>query len=130
MSRNSRFRFDLTPIETVVVAVAIALTIATAISLRGRLAGQEQVDEMKQSINALATQQESYLYDHSIYAGTHDQLVGLVANPNVTVTVMEATLTGWSAIASHRSSIVRCSLFVGNAAPLAGATTEGIVACV
>ena len=122
-------RFDLTPIETVVVAVAIALILATAISFRGMLAGQELVDEMKQSINALATQQESYLYDHSIYAGTHEQLVGLVANPNVTVTVMEATITGWSAIASHRLSIVRCSLFVGNAAPLAGATVEGIVAC-
>ncbi len=129
MSRNRRFRFDLTPIEAVVVAVAIALIIATAISLRGMLAGQDQIDEMKQSITALATQQESYLYDHSIYAGARDQLVGLVANPKVTVTVMEATVTGWSAIASHRSSIVRCSLFVGNAAPLAGATVEGIVAC-
>lgn len=129
MSRNRRFRFDLTPIETVVVAAAVALSLATAISLRGMLAGRDQVDEMKQSFNALATQQESYLYDHAIYAGAHDQLVGLVANPNVTVTVMEATTTGWSAMASHRLSPVRCSLFVGNAAPLAGATVEGIVAC-
>ncbi len=128
MSVRSRL-LDFTPLETAVIVVVVALLFAVSIPLRGILRNRRYADELSVYLTALATQQESYLYDHAAYAGMHGQLVALVANPNLTVTVQEATSTGWSAIAAHRSGPVQCSLFVGNAAPVGAATDEGDVEC-
>ena len=128
MSVRSRL-LDLTPLETAVIVVVVALFFAVAIPLRGILRNRRYVDELSFYLTALATQQESYLYDHAVYAGMQGQLVALVANPNVTVTVQEATSMGWSATAAHRSAPVQCSIFVGNAAPVGRATGEGDVEC-
>ena len=128
MSVKSRL-LDLIPLETVVLVVGVALLFAVSMPLRSILRNRRYADELSVYLTAVATQQESYLYDHAAYAGTHGQLVALIANPNLTVTVQEATSTGWSAIAAHRSAPVQCSLFVGNAAPVGAAADEGDIEC-
>ena len=128
MSVRSRL-IDLTPLETAVIVVVIALLFAVSIPLRGVLRNGRYADELSSYLTALATQQESYLYDHAVYAGMEGHLVALVANPNLTATVQEATSTGWSAIVAHGSAPLQCSIFVGNAAPVGRATGEGDIEC-
>ncbi len=128
MSVRSRL-LDLTPLETAVIIVVVALLVAVSIPFRDIIRNGRYADELSSYLRALATQQESYLYDHAVYAGMEGHLVALVENPNLTATVQEATTTGWSAIAAHESAPVRCSIFVGNAAPVGRATGEGDVEC-
>ena len=128
MSVRSRL-LDLPALETTVIVVVVALLIAVSIPFRGILRNRRYADELALHLTALATQQESYLYDHAVYAGNQRQLVVFVANSNLSVTVKEATSTGWSAVAAHGSAPVRCSIFVGNAAPVGGATHEGDIEC-
>jgi prepilin-type N-terminal cleavage/methylation domain-containing protein len=47
----------------------------------------------------------------------------------VTVTVMEATEHGWSAIAVHMDLPISCAVFFGNAAALPPATESGAITC-
>ena len=125
MSIASRFTF----LEKVVLAGVVGLGIGAAIPLGGVLRSRKYIDQMKVQLLAVATQQESYLYDHAVYAGAEDRLVAHTPVASITIVIREATTTGWSATASHQQSGVQCSLFAGNAAPVGGATREGIVAC-
>jgi hypothetical protein len=54
---------------------------------------------------------------------------GFRTTDGVTITVVEATATGWSVSAEHPSVVEECGLFIGNAAPVGPAVSEGEVAC-
>ncbi len=116
-------------LEKVVLAGVVALGIGAAIPFGGVLRDRKYINQMKVELRAVATQQESYLYDHAVYAGVEELLFTDTLVANITIVIREATTTGWSATASHQQSGVQCSLFAGNAAPVGGATEEGIVAC-
>jgi hypothetical protein len=47
----------------------------------------------------------------------------------VRMVVHEATLTGWSATASHPETPARCFLFLRSAAPVGTATRAGEIDC-
>ena len=57
-------------------------------------------------------------------------LLKTIPSPGVSLTLVEATATGWSATAVHPAAVpVTCAVYYGGAAAVAPATSEGVVAC-
>ncbi len=86
---------------------------------------------MKQDLRTFAMHQESNYYDRASYTDDVAALEagGLNTSPEITISVNEATILGWSATAEHANSLVECFLFVGDASPVGAATIEGNLAC-
>ena len=89
------------------------------------------VSAMKDELRRFASAQASFFYDHAYYTADLDSLQrkGFLAAPGIAITVNEATVSGWSAGASHQQTAVQCYLFSGNAAPLGSATARGTIEC-
>ncbi len=85
---------------------------------------------MKSDLRNLATQQE--IYHNSNYAfSTSAATIGFVNSEGVTVTINEASGTGWSATAAHLGYPgAVCELFQGDATPTGPATIEGSMECI
>ena len=86
---------------------------------------------MKRDLRTFAMHQESHYYDRASYTDDVAALRtgGYEPSPDVSISVNEATVLGWSATASHATSTVECYLFVGDASPLGAATIEGSLEC-
>jgi len=77
----------------------------------------------------VATLQENYFYNNERYASDVVAL-SFVSTNGVTITIAEADGRGWSGTSTHPASFpLTCAVFVGQAAPLGGATEEGLVHC-
>ena len=122
--RNSGF----TLIELLIVVVIIGILAAIAIPKFANTKGKAYAAAMRSDLRNLAVAQESYLYDYATYAGSLSAM-NVVPSNGVTITIGVATAQGWNAQAEHyMASPIRCYIFVGNA-PLAPATTDGVVVC-
>lgn len=90
-----------------------------------------QTELLRDALRRLVVAQESYYYDHRVYAADVDALTGrgYRPGPEVRVVVHEATRAGWSATAAHRSAPVECALFVRDAAPVGSAAAAGAIVC-
>ena len=86
---------------------------------------------MATDLRNFAMHEESYFYDRATYSGDVATIEtwGFQESPDVTITINEATLLGWSATATHNLHLVECYIFVGAAAPVGSATVEGSVSC-
>lgn len=126
LNRNGFTVIELLMVFTVIgVLTSIMLPQAQGFRYRAMEAS------MKSDLRTLAMHEESHYYDWSTYT---DDLVALAAagfnpSPDVTVTVNEATSLGWSATIQHARLLVECYMFVGNAAPVGSAVTEGSLSC-
>src|SRR5687768_11704936 len=117
-----------TLIELLIVVVIIGILAAIAIPKFANTKGKAYASAMRSDLRNLAVAQESYLYDHSVYASS---LAAMNVRPSngVTITIGVATGQGWNAQAEHfMASPIRCYIFVGNAV-LPPATTDGAVVC-
>lgn len=127
MRVHSRKGFTL--IELLIVVVIIGILATVAIPKFRNTTGKAFTSSIKSDLRNLATAQESYFYDHAVYATTLGQLAYSLSN-NVTMSIVEATPGGWSATATHPQAYpITCSLFVGNAAALPPAVDEGVINC-
>jgi prepilin-type N-terminal cleavage/methylation domain-containing protein len=122
-----------TLIELLIVVVIIGILAAIAIPKFANTKEKSFVATMKSDLRNLAVAQEAYLYETGMYTGN---LVALRVIPSrgVTITVNEATAAGWSATLTHAHleatpPAMRCYMFVGGAAPIGPALTEGILVC-
>ena len=126
MSRRNGF----TLVELLVVVVVIGILAAIAIPKFAATKGKANFAGMRSDLHNLTTAQESFFYDHSGYTTRLDSLK-YSTSPGDSVTVMEATSTGWSATATNPDSYPHfCALFMGSAAAVSPATTQGVVACI
>jgi type IV pilus assembly protein PilA len=126
MNQNRR---GFTLIELLIVVVVIGLLTAMALPKFAATKGKAEYAAMRSDLRNLVTAQESYFYDKSLYSITLDSLK-MATSPGVTVTVVEATPSGWSATSTHPLAYPHfCSIYMGGAAPVAPATTVGVVAC-
>ena len=126
MSENRR---GFTLIELLIVVVIIGLLAAIAIPKFASTKGKAYYASMRSDLHNLTTAEESFFYDHNVYTAALDSLT-FATSSGVTVTVMEATVSGWSATSTHQLAYPHiCALFMGSAAPLAPAVTVGVVAC-
>jgi prepilin-type N-terminal cleavage/methylation domain-containing protein len=124
-------RRGMTVVELLLVFTIIGLLAAIAMPRFQYAKDRAFVATMKQDLRTFAMHQESHYYDRATYTDDVNDLRagGFDLSREVTISVNEATLLGWSATAEHAQSLVRCYVFVGGAAPLGVATVEGTMEC-
>lgn len=86
---------------------------------------------MQSDLRNLAAFEESFFTDSGGYSGEVDevQLLGFQQSNRVTITIVEASASGWSATATHSATETECALYVGSATPVGAATEQGAIAC-
>lgn len=118
-----------TLIELMVAVVIIGLLSAIALPRATRLRDRAYIATLQSDLRNLAAQEESFYYDNAVYTPDPSLLPVFQSSPMVSISVSEATSSGWAATADHALSGVQCAVYVGNAAPVGAATLEGQIAC-
>ena len=124
-------RRGFTLIELRIVVVIIGILAAIAIPKFSATKGKAYISTMKSDLKNLASAQESYYYDFSVYYNGAVPNAALAFSPstNVSVTMISGDVAGWSATSNYAGIANTCAIFVGSAAPVAPATLEGSPAC-
>ncbi len=128
-STKTRNTAGFTLIELMIVVLVIGILAAIAIPKFQTSKGKAYASTLKADLRNLATAQEAYFYENSVYSTTTTDLK-MSVSPGVTVTISAATASGWSASATHQAANpLMCAIFIGSVAALTPATTEGVVGC-
>ena len=124
-------RRGFTLIELLIVVVIIGILAAIAIPKFSSTKGKAYIATMKSDLKNLASAQESYYYDYSVYYNGAIPNASLLFSPtvNVTITMVSADVSGWSATSAYAGIANTCAVFVGTAAAPPPATVEGSPAC-
>jgi prepilin-type N-terminal cleavage/methylation domain-containing protein len=118
-----------TLIELLIVVVIIGILAAIAIPKFGSARDRAFISAAKADLRNLASQEEVYYNDNYTYTSDLDA-VGFTNSEGITVTVAEATNTGWSASAVPLGMPGdACALFHGDASPLSPATVVSSIEC-
>ncbi len=128
--RTSRgWRRGFTLIELLIVVVIIGILASIAIPKFQNTKGKAFAASLKADLRNLATSEEAYFYDFSVYSTDTSALkVHLTAGVQITFGVADAG--GWSAKVTHPNAYpLECAIFMGTAPLLAPATTEGQIHC-
>jgi type IV pilus assembly protein PilA len=129
MRRRDQQGFTL--IELLIVVVIIGILAAIAIPKFSAVREKGFRAAMMSDLKNLASQEE--IYHNANYTYTNNLAdAEFVASGGVTVTVNEATGTGWSATAAHAGvPSEQCGVYHGDAAATGGdpATAPGVVTC-
>ena len=122
-------RGGFTLIELLIVVVIIGILAAIAIPKFSATREKAFLASMKSDLRNLATLQD--IYHNSTYTYSTDFTdLGFLPSDGITVIVSEADGTGWAATSAHAGYPNQsCSLFNGNATPVAPATIEGQITC-
>lgn len=125
----SHTRRGFTLIELLIVVVIIGILAAIAVPKFQATKGKAYFAGMRSDLHNLTTAEEAYFYDHSAYSTSLDS-VSFKPSKGDSVTITEATVSGWSATSQNPQSYPHyCALFLGSAAAVAPATDAGVVAC-
>ena len=125
-----RRRPGFTLIELLIVVVIIGILAAMAIPKFSMTKGKSYTASIKSDLRNVATAQEAYFYENNTYSTARADL-NFNGSPGVTIEIVSATASGWSATAWHQAaSPIECGLFMGTAPALSGATVEGVIGCV
>lgn len=129
--RSLAGRAGFTLIELLIVVVIIGILASIAIPKFASTKERAYISKMKSDLHNLATAQEAYSSDNLVYFGGALPNPALAYNPSsgTTITITEATAGGWGARASYTGTTKTCAIFVGNAVPVAPATSDGVLAC-
>jgi prepilin-type N-terminal cleavage/methylation domain-containing protein len=122
-------RWGFTLIELLVVVTVLGLLAAIAIPRFTHLKQKANVATMQTALKNLGQAEESFFAEHGIYTAALDSL-NFQPSGELTLTVLEATNTGWSAMITHPQAMPRkCAFFLGTAAAVPPATNQGSLAC-
>ena len=123
-------RRGFTLIELLIVVVIIGLLASIAIPKFSNTKEKAYVGAMKSDLRNLATAEEAFFYDSSKYTTSFALMNNFTPSTGVTLTVTQATGSGWSATTTSQFAPGRqCALFSGSASAVAPATVEGRIAC-
>ena len=126
---NKRTGFTL--IELLIVVVIIGILASIAIPKFSATREKAFVSTLKSDLKNLASQQEIY-HNTAFTFGGSLTVLGASVSDGVTITINEATGSGWAATATHAGlSADHCGLYQGNAAAAGGdpGPAEGVIAC-
>ena len=127
--RPSGTRQGFTLIELLIVVVIIGILAAMAIPKFQSTKGKAYAASLKSDLKNVASMQEDYFYYNETYAANVSALSFSSTN-GVVINIAEANGRGWSATSTHPAAFpLTCAVFYGQAAPLGGATSEGLVHC-
>jgi Tfp pilus assembly protein PilE len=110
------------------VVVIIGILAAIAVPKFASTKGRANVAAMRADLHNLAAAEETYFFSSDQYTNSLRAL-NFTGSPGVTITIHEATGSGWSATATHPSTVESCAVFYGTAAPVAPASVEAEVRC-
>lgn len=123
----SRRAFTL--VELLIVIVIIGILAAVSIPKFSHTKDVAYTGQLKSDLRNLVTAEESYFNQNGVYASDPAALVPAFSpSPGVTLTIVQASGSGWSATAVNTHASVTCAVFFGVTA-VAPATTDGQVAC-
>ncbi len=108
-------RKGFTLIELLIVVVIIGILAAIAIPKFANTKEKAYVASMKSDLRNMVTAQEAYFADNSTYT-TALSTAEFSASQGVTVTIGNASGTGWSATASHNGTTTTCAIYLGDQA--------------
>ena len=127
--RPPRPASGFTLIELLIAVVIVGILASIAFPQLQNTRGKAAAATMNSDLHNLVTAEESYFYDTGSYTADLTALK-VVASPSVSLAVTAASISGWSATATHpQADPSSCAVFYGTAAPPAPATTEGVIAC-
>jgi len=128
---DSRSRGGFTIIELLIVVVVLGILATIAIPKFASMRERSFVAAVTSDLKSFASQQEIYLSNNYTYAATMAALVDLTVTDQVTITINEATQTGWAATGTHTGLNQQCGLYFGSAAAAgaAPATVPGVLVC-
>jgi prepilin-type N-terminal cleavage/methylation domain-containing protein len=125
----SRSRRGFTLIELLIVVVIIGLLAAIAIPKFQNTKGKAYTASLRSDLRNLATAEEAYFYETTSYTSSLASL-NFDLSSGVVVTFGVASAAGWSAKVTHPLAYpIECAMFIGSIAPLAPATSEGLMVC-
>lgn len=124
-----RRKQGFTLIELLIVIVVIGILAAIAIPSYAVVKRRAYATQLKSDLRNLTTAQESYYYEHGLYATDPTMLYPVFApTAGNTLTIVQTVPSGWSATAVTAASNVTCAVFY-NTAAVAPATVDGLIAC-
>jgi prepilin-type N-terminal cleavage/methylation domain-containing protein len=122
-------RRGFTLIELLIVVTVLGLLAAIAIPRFGKMKQKANVANMQTALKNLGQAEETFFVEHGTYTSSIDSL-NFQPSGELTLTVLEATNTGWSATISHPQAMPRmCAFYLGSATPVPPATNQGSLAC-
>ena len=125
-------RKGFTLIELLIVVVIIGILAAIAIPKFANTKEKAIVSALRSDLRNLASVQETYWVDNRSYYGgvIPDPAFPVSLSSGVTLTIVTATASGWSARASAPAMTAQqCVMFYGTAPVLAPAMVDGQVEC-
>lgn len=124
-----RTKSGFTLIELLIVVVIIGILAAIAIPKFSATREKAFIASLKSDLKNLATLQDVYHNVHYTYS-TDQAALEFGASEAVTLTIGEASGTGWSATAAHAGfPNESCALYHGDAAAVTPATIVSSVMC-
>lgn len=122
-------RRGFTLIELLIVVVIVGILAAVAVPKFTATKGRAYAASMKGDLHNLATAQEAYFFVWATYT-TDTLALNYKTTNGVQLTIVGATVGGWSAITTHPMSYpLTCALYNGSITPPTPATSEGVIAC-
>jgi prepilin-type N-terminal cleavage/methylation domain-containing protein len=129
---NTSASRGFTLIELLIVVVVVGILASIAIPKFSQMRQKSYVAAVTSDLKNLASAQEIYLSNRYAYAAALADITEYRVSDNVTVSINEATGTGWAATATHAGLAGGlCGIYYGTAAQAGGApaTTPGSVVC-
>jgi prepilin-type N-terminal cleavage/methylation domain-containing protein len=128
LAMKSRRR-GFTLLELLVVITVLGLLAAIAVPRFNHMKEKANVATMQTALKNLGQAEESFFAEHGEYTALLDSL-NFTPSAEMTLTVLEATNTGWSATITHPLAVPKkCAFFLGTAAAVPPARDQGALAC-
>jgi prepilin-type N-terminal cleavage/methylation domain-containing protein len=128
MPSTTRDQRGVTFVELLTVVVIVGLLAVFALPRLSRNKEKTIIASMQSDMRNLALAEEGYYYANATYT-SNPVVLNITLSQGNSLTINQATISGWSATISNPLTPQQCYLFHGTAAPLGTAVVEGDINC-